>query len=132
MKIRVGLVDDEIEWSRRVETILNRYADIEVVMNEGSAVDLPAKLCQQAVDVLLLNWEMPRVHGREALKAVRADSNVAGQRVAIWTVHNDREIANEAMQKHGADGFICKEVDFDVIADALRAINSGDRPVLLR
>lgn len=65
--IRVLMVDDSVVVRSVVQRILEDQADIELVCTAGHLNDAYAYLADQAVDIVLLDHEMPGQKGLDAL-----------------------------------------------------------------
>lgn len=72
-------------------------------------------------DLLLVDINMPRKNGFEALKDIRADANFANIPVVILSTSNrqDDRLKAEALN---VDIFIVKPITFDVWVEAIKAI----------
>lgn len=72
-------------------------------------------------DLLLLDINMPRKNGFEALKDIRADANFANIPVVIFSTSNrqDDRLKAEALN---VDIFIVKPVTFDLWVEAIKSI----------
>ncbi len=72
-------------------------------------------------DLLLLDINMPRKNGFEALKDIRADANFANIPVVILSTSNrqDDRLKAEALN---VDIFIVKPVTFDLWVEAIKSI----------
>jgi DNA-binding response OmpR family regulator len=89
-----------------------------------SGADAVARVGAAAPDVLLLDLKMPGLDGLATLRAVR---QVAPRvRVIVLTGHGTVASGIEGMQI-GADDFLLKPVDIDVLCIAIAATAGGTR-----
>lgn len=65
-------------------------------------------------DVILLDWNMPRMNGLEFLRALRAGTFTSQPRVVFCTTENDMAHIREAIAA-GADEYIMKPFDREII-----------------
>ena len=73
--------------------------------------------CRAAMpDAILLDWNMPVMNGVEFLRRLREEPGGDGPKVVFCTVENDLAHIEEAL-KLGADEYIMKPFDGDIIAD---------------
>lgn len=72
-------------------------------------------------DVVLLDLNLPRMDGRELLKAIRADPELRSIPVIVLT-GSDSDVEMLAVRRLSADGFIVKPIDFERLTGALSAI----------
>jgi len=75
-----------------------------------------------AVDVGVIGWEMPAVHGREVLErlAVRAGA----PRVVVYTGHPSPDVPREVMERGGA-GFCSKSRPPEELLETVAAVGAG-------
>ena len=72
-------------------------------------------------DLILLDLNMPRMDGREALVAIKADPNLRSIPVVILTTSKAEEEVVRAYDL-GANSFIVKPVSFDGLVQAVRVL----------
>jgi two-component system, response regulator len=71
--------------------------------------------------VVLLDLKLPKIDGMEVLRRLRADERTKLARVVILTSsREEQDVANG--YEHGANSYICKPVNFEQFADAVREI----------
>jgi CheY-like chemotaxis protein len=71
--------------------------------------------------LLLLDLNMPRKDGRQALREIKADPSLARIRVIIWTtsdLREDRVLCHEA----GADDFVTKPNSYEELTEEVKAL----------
>ncbi len=113
---RVLVVDDNPAARNVVVHLLRRDPKFRVraVAHDGlEAVDLTGDDCP---DLIVLDHEMPRMTGLEALPRLREQCPEA--RIVMWTLAE--EVAPLALQA-GSDGFVSKTEPIDRLMDWLRA-----------
>ena len=71
--------------------------------------------------LILLDLNMPRKHGLEALAEIKADPDLRGIPVAVWTTSND-ERDKVRSRKAGADVFVTKPTNYLEIAERLQEL----------
>lgn len=121
-RIRVLLVDDQTLVRDGIRMLLKRKPDIEVV---GQAADGAEALTRVAVldpDVVLMDIRMPGMDGVEATQQLRANGSRAA--VIILTTFHEDEYVVRALQA-GARGYLLKDVDHRILADAIRTVHAG-------
>lgn len=74
---------------------------------------------QHAVDVVLLDWNMPIMNGLEFLQTLRAAADISQPTVIMCTTENDMPRIIEAMQS-GADEYIMKPFTEDIVRGKLQ------------
>lgn len=120
--IRILLADDHTVLRAGLKALLNAEADMQVV---GEAEDGETCVRQTVVlkpDVVLMDINMPRCNGLEALERVR---QLAPQsRVLVLTMHDDPEYLRQVLSTGGA-GYVLKQAASDELLSAIRAVHQG-------
>ncbi|MFE9553819.1 response regulator [Streptomyces sp. NPDC006703] len=122
-RIRVVIADDEPLIRAGIRMILTSDAAIDVVAeatNGREAVELAR--CH-AVDVVLLDIQMPEMDGLSALAELRRA--VPAARVIVLTTFGERENVLRALE-HGGAGFLLKDTAPAELIRAVRAAAAGD------
>ncbi len=114
MKIKVLLVDDEPEFTKALSDRLTLRGFS--LLEENNGEDALKKIKEEAVDVVLLDIEMPGLSGMETLKRIKELKPLI--QVIIMTGHATVERAIEGM-KNGAHDFLMKPVDIEILINKL-------------
>lgn len=120
--IRVLLVEDQTIVREGLKSLLAYAGDLEVA---GEAADGEAALsavAKSAPDVLLLDIRMPKKNGLEVLRELSAEGRLPP--TLILTTFDDDALLLEAL-KAGARGFLLKDVTFERLTEAIRAVAAG-------
>lgn len=122
MNIRIMIVDDHPMVTDGIEAILESYDDITVVGTLSNGQDAVDQVASLAPDVMLLDLNMPGLSGLHAIEMileVRPET-----RIVILSMHDSSEYINTAL-RHGASGYILKDVPTDEIRTAIDAVMAG-------
>lgn len=123
--ITVALADDEKLFRKGLRTILDKSAQIRVLIEAGSGIEL-LELLQQAgtpPDVLLLDLSMPGMNGMETFEQVRTKYKQI--RILILSVHyNDHYIVT--LIEKGANGYLSKNTEPDELERAILTVARND------
>jgi two-component system chemotaxis response regulator CheB len=103
---RVLLVDDSAMMRRVLRARLSAEADIVVVDEAADGAEGVRKAEEHAPDVVLLDLEMPRVGGREALPHLRA--RTAARVVVVSSLVQPGASIRTEMRRAGADAVLAK------------------------
>ena len=117
--IRVAIVDDHRLFADGLTAALQAIPDIEVAATfpDGAAfLEAQARL---AVDVLLLDLEMPETSGFDLLRSI--PTSLAAIVVTMHATQEQRQIAFDL----GAKGFLSKSTHLNDVAAAVRAVHGG-------
>ncbi|EEX2832826.1 nitrate/nitrite response regulator protein NarP [Escherichia albertii] len=121
---QVMIVDDHPLMRRGVRQLLELAPGFEVVAEAGdgaSAIDLANRL---DIDVILLDLNMKGMSGLDTLNALRRDGVTA--QIIILTV-SDASSDIFALIDAGADGYLLKDSDPEVLLEAIRAGAKGSK-----
>ena len=72
-------------------------------------------------NLILLDLNMPRKNGRQALEEIKIDPDLKSIPVAIWTTSKERE-DKVLCNKLGSDVFVTKPVDYDDLVSSLHKL----------
>jgi DNA-binding NarL/FixJ family response regulator len=129
MTVTVLVADDQPLIRRGFRMILEEQDDISVVgeaADGDQAVELTRRLSPA---VVLMDVRMPGMDGIEATRRIVEEAPAT--RVLVLTTFDLDEYAFSAL-RYGASGFLLKDVRPADLADAIRAVASGDAVVAPR
>lgn len=120
--IRVFIADDQMLIRQGIRTLLEMDAQVSVVGEAADGEETLAGLRAGAVDVLLLDIRMPGKDGLDVLRALSADGALPP--TLILTTFDDSDVVLEGIRA-GARGFLLKDVSYERLLAAIRAIAAG-------
>jgi NarL family two-component system response regulator LiaR len=121
--IRLLIADDHRLFRRGLCQICEILGGFEVVgeaKNGQEAVDLA---CRLKPDVILMDINMPVLDGVQATRLITEENPSA--RVIILTMYRQDQYVLEAI-KAGARGYLLKDIDEQVLVDAVHAVRRGE------
>ena len=121
--ITLFLIDDHTLLRRGLVALLSQYDDLRVVGEAGDAGQALRLLPQLCPDVILLDNHLPGVRGVDAIAGLREAS--PGSRVLMLTVSEDGADLATAL-RHGAQGYLLKTIDGELLAEAVRRAARGE------
>ncbi|MEU9195146.1 response regulator transcription factor [Streptomyces hundungensis] len=122
-QIRVVIADDEPLIRAGIRMILTSDREIDVVAEAANGREAVELARSHAVDVVLLDIQMPEMDGLNALAELRR--TVPAARVIILTTFGERENVLRALE-HGGAGFLLKDTAPAELIRAVRAAAAGD------
>jgi two-component system response regulator DesR len=124
--IRLLLADDQALVRGAMAALLGMESDLEVVAEVGRGDEVLAAVRDHAVDVALLDVEMPGLDGVSAARLVASQAPTC--RTLVVTTFGRAGYLRQAMAA-GASGFIVKDTPARLLADAVRRVHQGLRVV---
>jgi DNA-binding NarL/FixJ family response regulator len=119
----VLIADDHKFFRRGLRQVCEVEGGFEVVgeaENGREAVEMARRL---QPDVILVDIGMPVLNGVQAASLITEENPAA--RVIVLTVYQEDEYVFEAV-KAGAQGYLLKDVEEEVLIEAVRAVHRGE------
>ena len=121
--LRVLLVDDHPLFRSGLKALLQRQNDFHVVGEAGDGLEGVKQAELLKPDVVLLDLDMPVMHGRDALAQILSSQpNLA---VLMLTVSEDSDDLAECMRL-GARGYLLKNINAEFLLSSIRRAVEGD------
>jgi DNA-binding NarL/FixJ family response regulator len=124
MKIRVAIADDHPLVINGLRFILSNCADIEIIASYANGAELLRGFTKQLPDVLLLDIHMPGQTGEELADIISAQFPTV-RMLALTNLDNVYYI--KSMMRRGVYGYILKTSREQVLLDAIRTVNKGEK-----
>jgi two-component system, NarL family, nitrate/nitrite response regulator NarL len=121
--IRIVVADDHPVVRFGVKNMLEREAGVEIIGEAEDGDDAITQTIELEPDILLLDLQMPRLPGLEAMRAIMSKSPRVKILLLCGTISTQQII--EALQI-GARGIVLKDSVASDLARSLRAVMSGD------
>jgi DNA-binding NarL/FixJ family response regulator len=121
--IRLVLADDHPVVRIGVKNMLMHDPSFEVVGEAGDGDDAITQTLEHEPDILLLDLQMPKLPGLEAMRAIMSRSPRVKIVLLTSTITTHQII--EALQI-GARGIVLKDAVTDHLSTAIRAVAAGD------
>lgn len=117
--IRLALADDQHLFRKGLALLLRDMADAQVVLECANGEELLTALKRTAVDIVLLDLQMPVLDGTETMKRIRRDH--PEMKVIILSTHDEDAFIARLMEL-GANGYMLKTAEPDEIDTAIRSV----------
>lgn len=122
---RILIYEDNTNLAKSVKMLFEWQDDYELIDIFPDAMNILKDIELYSPDVVLLDIDMPRVTGVEALKQIR--SVYTELPVIMFTVFDDDNNIFEAM-RNGANGYILKK-SFDQLIPSITDVLNGGAPM---
>jgi two-component system, chemotaxis family, chemotaxis protein CheY len=118
--VRALVVDDSGIMRKLVMKALaeSRLAQFEFT-EATDGEDALAKFNPETIDLVLVDWNMPKMNGVDFVRKVRALGCKRRVPIVMVTTENTMGKVEEALNDAGADSYICKPFTADVLKQKL-------------
>ncbi len=120
--IRLLLVEDHQVVRQGLAALLATSEGVEVAGAVGDGRAAIESYRRLRPDVTLMDLQMPKLGGVEAIREIRAEFPEA--RIIVLTTYDGDEDIFRALQA-GARGYLLKGMPFDVLLDTIHAVHAG-------
>lgn len=122
-KIKVMLVDDQLELIKELKSVLETDEELNVVGFAEDGFEALKKISVLSPDVVLLDIRMPNMNGVVATERIKAE--YPDVKVVILTTFDDSDYILNAIN-HGASGYLLKDMSGDALISAVKNAYEGD------
>ena len=117
------LVDDHPMMRRGIRQLIELESDLCVVGEANNGEEAICMIAELKPDLVLLDNNMPQLNGIETLKRLR-DKGYSGK-ILLFTVSDVEHDVRDAM-RFGADGYLLKDMEPELLIDRLREALQGE------
>lgn len=122
LEVRLLLVDDQDLVRAGVRRVLENQPGFVVVAETGEADAVMGLLREHAVDLVVLDLNMPGRDGFDVLRELRAAGHPV--RVLVLSLHDEPGYVARAV-RDGANGYLLKDSAVEELPGAIRAVMAG-------
>lgn len=121
--ITLGLVDDQALFLHGIRSVIDSQQDMQVRWLAGNGEEAIRACGNKAVDVVLMDVQMPVLDGIAATRQVVTTHPAT--KVIILTTFDDEAYVLGGLGA-GASGFLLKDAEPETLLDAIRTVANGD------
>ena len=121
-KIKVLIVDDHTLFRRGIASVLGMQNDLELVGEASDGFEAIEMVKQLSPEVVLMDLNMPRCSGLEAIQALQTEKPEV--KVLVLTISEMEEDLFAAV-KYGARGYLLKKSEPEELLHAITGIAQG-------
>ncbi len=118
--IKVLIVDDFATMRRILKNILKQLGFKNILEADDGTTALEV-LGKQDVDLIISDWNMPKMTGLELLKKIRADEKYSKHPFLMVTAEAQKQNVIEAVQA-GVSNYVVKPFTAEAISEKLKKI----------
>lgn len=122
--IRIVIAEDHAIVRAGLKQMFAIMPEMEVVAEAVDGEGVLETLRLTRCDILLLDLNMPGISGPDLIARIRA--HWPNQPVLVLSMHDTAQIASRAL-KAGADGYVTKDSEPEVLLSAIRKVAAGGR-----
>ncbi|MDD4587287.1 MAG: sporulation transcription factor Spo0A [Heliobacteriaceae bacterium] len=128
-KFRLAIADDNQEFCYILQDFLSRQEDFEVIGIAKNGLEAVKLIQEQTPDLVILDIIMPHLDGIGVLERMAELNLVKRPRTIILTAFG-HEILTQRSVALGADYYVLKPFDMEILANRIRQLLSGNMPVV--
>lgn len=133
-KLRIVLIEDDVDDVELLQDALNTHnvSYSMTILKDGSAA---AGFCENTPflpDIIIMDFNLPRIHGREVIKMIRCKSQFEKVPILILSTSSAKEDISYAYEV-GADRYMVKPSTVEAIQETVSTIiGMANRKMLSR
>ena len=122
-KIKVLIVDDQLDLAEEIASVLRTDSQLEVIGLAGDGFEALKKMTENLPDVVLLDIRMPNMNGVVATQRIKTE--YPDVKVLILTTFDDSDYILSAIN-NGASGYLLKDIGGEALIAAIKNAHEGD------
>ena len=121
--LRIILIEDDLDDVEILQdALVNNHVKFSMtVLKDGSAAIQFCTLAEFTPDIIIMDFNLPRVHGREVVKTIRSTPRFDATPILILSTSSSREDIAFAYNA-GADKYLVKPTTLESINETVRVI----------
>ncbi len=119
-KMKILVVDDFATMRRIIKNILRQIGFTNIVEADDGSTALPI-LEKEHIDLVITDWNMPKMSGLELIKAIRANPTTKDTPILMVTAEALKENIIEAV-KAGVNNYVVKPFTAQVLQEKIEKI----------
>lgn len=123
-QIKVIIIDDHILFAEGISALLAHSAGIKVVAKVTDSTQAVDRILNVSHDVILMDYQMPKLNGLEVLEKVRCHNSRA--KVIMLSTFDNHDLVKMSMRA-GALGYLRKDIDFKLLVRAIESVYREER-----
>jgi two-component system, NarL family, nitrate/nitrite response regulator NarL len=121
-KIKLIIADDHSLFIDGLKTMLSQLPEIDVILDASDGEELLRKLRLYYADLIILDIQMPRMNGIEAVKLIKM--GFPDLKIIILSMHDELSYVR-TLYELGVNGYLLKNTSREELFSAIRKIAAG-------
>ncbi|MBW1739587.1 MAG: chemotaxis response regulator CheY [Deltaproteobacteria bacterium] len=122
LSMKILVVDDFATMRRIVKNVLRQIGFTNIVEADDGSTALGV-LKKDKIDLIISDWNMPKVNGLELLKAVRGDESTKNLPFIMVTAEAQKDSVVQAVQA-GVSNYVVKPFTAEALKEKLEKVFS--------
>ena len=122
--INVMLVDDHAVVRAGYQMLLKNSPEIEVIAEASNGEEAYQLYCSHNPDVVVMDLSLPGIGGIDTIKRICLRDSKA--KILVFSMHEEVIFVEQALQA-GANGYITKSTDPQLLVDAISVLSKGEK-----
>jgi two-component system, NarL family, response regulator DesR len=123
--LRILVAEDNEDLRDLLVTLISAEPDLQCVGTSNDVDGVLASTAEHQADVLVLDLELQGRSSIDLLKTVRKNGNTLT--IIVFSGHSHPEMIRHTLAA-GADAYVPKSGDYELLLDAIRDSRKGQRP----
>ncbi len=121
--MKIFLIEDDLDDVELLEDALQTHnVDYELdIAKDGSAAITYIRNCEKVPDIIVLDFNLPKIHGKEVLIEIKSAASFKNIPLLILTTSSAKEDI-EYSYKHGANKYLIKPTSIQQIRETIDVI----------
>jgi DNA-binding NarL/FixJ family response regulator len=122
-KLTIYIADDQTLFRKGMARLLKSFSFVQEVKDAANGKEMIKLVKEQAPDVILMDYEMPVMDGKEASAYILA--HFPGVKIIMLSFHNENNHIIEMMQM-GTHSYLLKNAEPEEVKKAILAVMQND------
>jgi DNA-binding NarL/FixJ family response regulator len=124
--VKITIVEDNEVVKDGFELLINGMSEHNVVSTYTNCEDAIEKIKEDDPDIILMDLELPGMHGIEGIKHIK--KIIPKVNIIVITVHENSQLVFESLVA-GATGYITKSSNYNKVLEAIDETMKGGAPM---
>lgn len=117
--VKLAIADDQVLFLKGLRLLMRSFEEIELIIEATNGQELIDAIASNQPDVILMDLRMPIMDGLEATEKIKA--LYPEIKIILLTMYDEERLINH-MMKVGANGYLLKNEEPEVLREAIHAV----------